>query len=270
MSETNPPVVNGTAPATPTGAPAAAPPALPLFFKGVVGVNPGQHSALRLDRTTGFGFAAAAQSIPVGLGEMEVVGQHYPIVFTVGPVPTPVALMGLKEGTNPFVMPDGTWRPDSYVPAYVRAFPFIFVEDQATSTLYVGMDPSAASVSGPGGAAMFEDGKPSPALTEAINFCAAFRDNLNAGIAFAKALDEAGLLEEEEATINFNAGGTARVRGFKILKMDRLQKISDETFLEWRRRGWIGAIYAHYFSNGRWARLVEMSVAPVAPVVPAA
>ncbi len=255
------PHVNGTAPpaATPAAAPATP---LPLFFTGVVGVNPTQHSGLRLDRSKGFGFAAHAQSIPLGLGEMEIACQHYPIVFTVGPAPTPVALMGLKETTNPFVASDGTWRNDSYVPAYVRAFPFIFVEDQATSTLYVGMDPAAAAISTESGAAMFEDGKPSPALSEAINFCAAFRDNLNAGIAFAKALDDAGLLEEEEATINFTAGGVARVRGFKILKADRLDKVSDETFIEWRRRGWIGPLYAHLHSTGRWARLVEMSVPP--------
>jgi hypothetical protein len=244
-----------------SSAPAASAPALPLFFTGVVGVNPNQHSHLRLDRSLGYAFAAHAQSIPVGLGELEVISQHYPIVFTTGASPTPVALMGLKDGANPFVSADGAWRPDSYVPAYVRAYPFIFVEDQATSTLYVGMDSSAAAIRTEGGSALFEDGKPSPALTEAINFCAAFRDNLNAGLAFGRALDEAGLLEEEEATINFTAGGVARVRGFKILKAERLEKISDETYLDWRRRGWIAAIYAHLYSTGRWARLVEMAAA---------
>ncbi len=258
MSESSPTVMNGMAPAAPA-APAPAP-QLPLFFKSVTGVNPAQHAGLKLDRTTGFAFAAAAQSIPIGLGEMEVAAQHFPIVFTVGPVPTPVALMGLKEGHNPFVRADGTWQPDSYVPAYVRAYPFIFVEDHATSTLYVGMDATAACVNSGHGTAMFEDGKPSPALTESINFCAAYRDNLNAGIAFARALDEAGLLEEEEATINYTGGGVARVRGFKILKLDRLEKLDDATYLDWRRRGWIAAIYAHVYSAGRWARLVEMSV----------
>ncbi len=262
MPETSPTAMNGAAPAAPApAAPAPAPaPQLPLFFKGVVGVNPGQHAGLKLDRTTGFSFAAGAQSIPIGLGEMEVASQHFPIVFTVGPVPTPVALMGLKEGTNPFVRADGSWLPDSYVPAYVRAYPFIFVEDQATSTLYVGMDAQAACITTASGTALFEDGKPSPALTEAINFCAAYRDNLNAGIAFGRALDAAGLLEEEEATINYTGGGVARVRGFKILKLDRLEKLDDATYLEWRRRGWIAAIYAHVYSAGRWARLVEMSV----------
>jgi hypothetical protein len=250
--------VNGAAPAQ------AAPSVLPLFFHSVVGVNPAQHGHLRLDRSRGFQFAANAQSIPVGLGEFEVVCQHYPIVFTTGPAPTPVALMGIKEGNNPFISPEGAWRQDSYVPAYTRAFPFIFVEDQGTNTLFVGMDPNASAITTDSGTPMFEDGKPSPALNDAIQFCAAFRDNLNAGVAFATALDQAGLLEEEEATINFTAGGTARVRGFKVLKADRLEKLDDATYLDWRRRGWIAAIYAHLHSTGRWAKLVEMTVPPAA------
>ena len=193
-----------------------------------------------------------------------MVSQHYPIVFTSGPAPTPVALMGIKEGANPFVQATGAWRPDSYVPAYARAYPFIFVEDQGSQTLYVGMDLSSEQLNAETGTAIFEDGKPSPALNDAISFCAAFRDNLNAGVAFATALDKAGLLEEEEATINFTAGGSARVRGFKVLKADRLEKLDDATYLDWRHRGWIGAIYAHLHSAGRWARLVEMSAATAA------
>lgn len=238
--------------------------ALPLFFGSVVGVTPVQHSHLRLDRSTGYAFAIHAQSVPVGLGEFEVASQHYPIVFTAGPQPTPVALLGIKEGENPFVDATGTWRAGSYIPAYVRSFPFIFVEDSNTQTLYVGMEPNAASLRTDTGTPLFEDGSPSPALNEAISFCSAFRDNLNVGLAFGKALDDAGLLEEEEATINFNAGGVARVRGFKVLKADRLEKISDAMFLDWRRRGWIAAIYAHLYSTGRWSRLVELA-APADP-----
>ena len=257
MSDTAP-VINGTP------APEAPPtPVLPLFFRSVVGVNPANHSHLKLDRSRGFGFAQGAQSLPIGLGEFDMVSQHYPIVFTSGPAPTPVALMGIKEGVNPFVSANGAWRQDSYAPAYARAYPFIFVEDQATKTLYVGMDSMSEQINADTGVAMFEDGKPSPALSEAISFCAAFRDNLNAGVAFATALDKAGLLEEEEATINFTAGGAARVRGFKVLKAERLEKLDDATYLDWRHRGWISAIYAHLHSAGRWARLVEMSVPAV-------
>src|SRR5450631_1324882 len=110
---------------------------MPLFFKRVVGVNPALHGGLRLDRSGGYGFGAKAQSVPLGLGEFDAAYQHYPILFTSGPTPTPVALLGLSEGTNLFVSPTGTWRPDTYVPAYVRSFPFIFVEDATSKTLFV-------------------------------------------------------------------------------------------------------------------------------------
>lgn len=241
--------------------PVAPPPAMPLFFHKVVGVNPSHHGHLKLDRGAGLGFARVAQSVPIGLGEFEVVSQHYPIVFAAGPTPTPLALLGLGEGQNLFVEPDETWRRDAYIPAYVRAFPFIFVEEPSSKTVYVGMEEGAACISPDQGQPMFEDGQPTPVLTESINFCVAFRDNLTAGNAFAKALEEQGLLEEEEATVNFTAGGAARIRGFKMVKADRLDRLSDETFLDWRRRGWIGPLYAHLHSAARWGRLIEIAAA---------
>ena len=240
-------------------------PVMPLFFKRIVGVNPSLHSGLRLDRSGGYGFSAHAQSVPIGLGEFEAVAQHFPILFTTGASPTAVGLLGLTEGANLFVQPDGKWRPDTYVPAYVRSFPFIFVEDDKTKTLFVGMEPDADCLRPDSGAPLFEDGKPTPALNDAIQFCQAFRDNLAAASAFGRALDAQGLLEDEEATINFTAGGGTRIRGFKILKPERLDKVSDETYLDWRRRGWIAAIYAHLYSSARWGRLIELS-APRSPV----
>jgi hypothetical protein len=249
-------------------APTAQPPAgqpMPLFFKRVVGVNPALHGGLRLDRSGGYGFAARAQSVPLGLGEFDAACQQYPILFTSGPTPTPVALLGLSEGTNLFVSPQGAWRPDTYVPAYVRAFPFIFVEDATSKSLFVGMEPDAGSIGPDKGAPLFEDGKPTAVLNEAISFCSAFRDNMAAAGALARALDAAGLLEEEEATVNFTAGGTAKLRGFKILRADRLDQVPDETYLDWRRRGWISAIYAHLHSAARWGRLIELA-APVPAV----
>ncbi len=232
---------------------------MPLFFKRVVGVNPAHHNGLKLDRSVGYGFTAKAQSVPLGLSEFEAAAQHFPILFTAGPTPAAVALLGLAEAINLFVQPNGTWRADTYVPAYVRAFPFIFVEDASTKSVYVGMEPDAACIRPDTGVPLFEDGKPTAALNEAVGFCSALRDNLSASAAFARALDENNLLEEEEATVNFTAGGTAKIRGFKILRADRLDQVSDETYLDWRRRGWIAAIYAHLHSSARWGRLIELA-----------
>jgi hypothetical protein len=243
-----------------TSKPAA--PAMPLFYRRVVGVSAELHAGLRIDRSVGFAHAAAAQSVPIGLGEMEMVAQHYPILFANGPQPLAVALLGLREGENLFVLPDGSWRPGAYVPGYVRAFPFLFVENEATKTLYVGMEPDAACLSTEKGQPLFEDGKPTAVLNESIAFCSTLRDNLAAAAAFGRGLAAEGLLEDEEANITFTHGGSARVRGFKVLKPERLDRLADETFLDWRHRAWLAPMYAHLYSMGRWSRLIDLAAPP--------
>lgn len=239
----------------------SAAPALPLFFSRVIGINPDLHSALRLDRSTGFAYAAAAASIPLGLGEFTLAARHYPIVFAAGPVPAPIALVGLNELGNLFVNPQGAWQPDAYLPAYVRAFPFVFVEDAAKNTTYVAMEADAACLATGQGDPLFEDAKPTPTLSDAVRFCAALRDNLAAAAAFGTALDAAGLLQEEEAQVNFTAGGASRVRGFKVIRPDRLDQVPDETFLDWRRRGWLAPIFSHLHAAGNWAKLIDLAAA---------
>jgi hypothetical protein len=74
-------------------------------------------------------------------------------------------------------------------------------------------------------------------------------------------MEAAGLLRDEEATVNFTTGGQSRVRGFKVVVPEKLDTVADETFLDWRRRGWLAPIYAHVQSAGNWARLVDMAAA---------
>ena len=233
---------------------------LPLFYTNVVGLNPAEHGALRLDRGAGYGFAAGSATVPLGLGEVALAARHYPVVFTSGPMAAPVALVGIDEGGNLFVGPDGQWAPGAYVPAYLRAWPFIIVEDPRRTETFVAMEQGAACLGAEKGEALFEDGKPTALLNEAVRFCAALRENMVAASAFARGLDEAGLLQEEEATVNFSGGGSRKVRGFKLVRPERLDQVADETFLDWRRRGWLGPVYAHLQSAGNWGRLVDMAV----------
>jgi hypothetical protein len=229
------------------------------FFKHVVGVNPAQHGGLKLDRSVGYGFAAAVQAVPLALNEIETAAQHFPVLFTRGETPQPIALLGLQDGNNLFVDSHGAWLPDSYVPAYLRTYPFALVEDPKTKTVYLGLEADAACLSNERGAPLFEDGKATPALNEAVAFCQAYREGVVAAISFGRALEAAGVLREEEANIRFTAGGNVVVRGFKLVKPDLLAEVDDATFIEWRRMGWVAAIYAHLFSAGRWGRLIELA-----------
>ena len=35
-----------------------------------------------------------------------------------------MAILGIQEGQNLFVMPDGRWDRRAYIPAYIRRYPF--------------------------------------------------------------------------------------------------------------------------------------------------
>jgi hypothetical protein len=230
---------------------------MPLFFNQIVGVDPKLHGNLRLDPNAGFGFAADAQFVPLGLGEFEAASHDYPIVFTADPQPAAIALLGLMPGQNLFLQSDGSWRSEAYIPAYLRAFPFVFAKSNTSTDLFLGMDPGAACLSKDKGEPLFDREKPSKVLTDAIALTGALRGNLLAAEELAHALDQAGVLELEEAKIDFAAGGQTMVRGFKVLKRDRLDKLADATFLDWRRRQWLPALYAHVSSTDRWMRLIE-------------
>jgi len=232
--------------------------AMPLFHNRIVILDSALHGDLRLAQTQGYGFAAKTNSIPLSLAEFDVAAQHYPIVFTAGAAPQPVVLVGYRAAENLFVEPDGAWRKGAYIPAYVRTYPFVLVESgDAADRLLLGIDIDAACLTTGAGAALFERGKPSAGLEDALKFCKGYRDDLAATRAFAAALATAGLLEERSATVALDGGGLSRLDGFLQIAPDRLKALDDQVWLDWRRRGWIDAIYAHLHSAGRWVQLIE-------------
>jgi hypothetical protein len=231
---------------------------MPLFFGRVAILDATVHGDLRL-RPSGYGFAGATNAIPVGLAEFDIASQHFPIVFLAGDNPQPVVLVGYRNQQNLFVDPAGAWRRDAYIPAYVRAYPFILVERVgAADTLHLGVDLDADCLSKTEGAALFERGKPARGLGEAIGFCKAYRDNLAETRAFVAAMVEADVLEERSATLTLNGGGFTRLDGFLQISAEKFKALDDATWLGWRRRGWIDAAYAHLHSAGRWGQLVDV------------
>mgnify|MGYP000636871567 CR=1 FL=1 len=42
------------------------------------------------------------------------------------------------------------------------------------------------------------------------------------------------------------------------LSAGKLANLPDETFLEWRKKGWLPFLYAHLFSGSQWQRLTRL------------
>lgn len=230
---------------------------IPGIFRAVEAVEAGRHGTLRLDRQSGFAFARQLNAVPLGLTEI-VAASEIPIVLTATAVPVPMAVLGIRAEENLLVQADGAWRPGAYVPGWLRCYPFLLLPaTDAPDTLVLALESGAPLLSTEAGEPLFADGAPSEMLAGALRFAAAMRAALQDSVAFGKALNDAGLLRPQQADLTLRSGGSMRVDGFLTIDPDKLDDLPDETFLAWRRRGWVAPLYAMLHSSPRWGRLLD-------------
>jgi hypothetical protein len=247
-----------------TSATQTAAPAQPIFHTNIVALNAARHGGLKLNRDAGCGFAAGATTVPIGIGEFETAAHSYPILFTDGSPPIPVVLLGFRAGWNLFVNDTGGWMPGAYVPALVRAFPFVIIDNNATGTQEFGFEADAACISPSTGQPLFENDQPAQVLRDALAFCNACQTELNASQAFGAALERAQLLTPQSATIEPKGGAKVTIDGFRTIDRARLAALNDEVLLAWRSRDWLLPLYAHLFSAANWLPFTELATRQLA------
>src|ERR1700761_1533796 len=103
--------------------------AMPMFYKEPRPLDRAKDGKLRLSRPTHFRFAEGTNAIPLLVDEFPMAAAYYPIVFADGPLPIPAAVVGLKNDQNLYIDANGRWIAGSYLPAYVRRYPFILMDD---------------------------------------------------------------------------------------------------------------------------------------------
>ena len=94
MSETINPVNASTAPQNAS---------LPLLYTDLIPVSSIEHASWKTRAIDNVLFLRTQHAIPVTIDEFALVQRNYPIIFSVGDNPVPLALMGLNEGVNTFV-----------------------------------------------------------------------------------------------------------------------------------------------------------------------
>ena len=246
-----------------------------LFYKQPEPLTPEHHTGLGVKRVDHpFAFVQGSHIVPLTVGEFAPAALSYPIVF-VGEPKTPLAVMGLRQGENLYVDDGGAFRPEAYIPAYVRRYPFVFANDEVQKRLILCIDRDAPFIKEGGATPLFSDGKPSPYVEQAMEFCNNFEQERQRTDAFVKLLTDLDLLETREA--NFtprNPDGTAapaqKIAEYFAVSEEKLKALPAEKLAELRDNGALGQIYAHLVSLLGWDRLIAIAFQRAAAAQPAA
>jgi hypothetical protein len=240
----------------------------PLFYRSVVPLNREAHRKLRLDQgDQPYAFASKTHIIPAVIDEFPVAARHLPILFVPGsPLPSPVFLVGLTPGQNVFVDGQGNWS-NSYVPAFVRRYPFMLGETPEGGSLAC-IDETFPAFKKSNGEALFErDGSDSVFLQQKIRlindyFAAAKRTD-----AFARVLHDLQLLRG--VTIETKAEGvSAALHGLLVVNETRLNELPADDFMNLRQQGFLSVIYAHIVSLNAMDALRQATFGSIAASPP--
>jgi len=225
---------------------------LPMFYNDLQPLNATQHAKLKVRQIEKSPFIAKTHAIPVTVDEFGLAQRDYPIVFSIGENPIPIALMGLNEGVNVFLDADG--RPvDStlYIPAYIRRYPFLLARlNPESDELSLCFDPTSEAVGEfDEGQALFDGEQPSDATKAILEFCEQFETAGQRTAAFMADVKKSGLLMDGEVAIQPEGYQQPFIyRGFQMIDEEKLRELRGDELRKMNQNGMLPLLYAHLFS----------------------
>jgi hypothetical protein len=243
--------VTNTSPQSP---PSESTSALPLFYRDPQLISSATHADWRL-KPGDVSFARDAIAVPIVVGEFTATLRNFPILFAAGGGEVgPIALLGLDR-SNLFVA-DGTWSEGTYVPAYVRRYPFGFIAHRDGFALGIDVACERIVRSGDEGTALFENGKPADLTRQALRFCDAYRAEAAATRDFCQALQSKQLLIDRRADATLPNGRKLGLDGFQIIDAPKLARLDTGSIAEWHHKGWLALAHFHLASLDRFEDLL--------------
>ena len=224
---------------------------LPLFYKNLLPLSSAAHAKYRSRSSETAPYFATTHAIPLTIEEFVHAQRYMPIVFSTGDAPVPLALVGLNEGVNVFVDPEGRPLQPFYVPAYVRRYPFMLARLQPDAQeLSLCFDPESDLVGEfEEGMPLFEEGKPSENLNSILKFCEDFEMAGQRTQAFMKELAELDLLIDGEVSIQPSSADQPFVyRGFRMVDEAKFRDLHGDQLRKINQNGMLPLIVAHLFS----------------------
>ena len=246
---------------------------LPLLYNQLEPISSQQHGKMKVRGLQALPALSNIHAIPLTVDEFALAQRHYPIIFSAGDDPLPLALMGLNEGVNTFIDAEGKGIEKAvYLPAYLRRYPFLLARlNPQGEELSLCVDPTSGAIGEfEDGQALFDDeGQPSEATKSILQFCEQFEEAGQRTTLFMAELKKAGLLMEGVVAIQPEGAEQPFIyRGFQMVDEEKLRELRGDELRKMNQSGLLPLVFAHLFSLSQtreiFARQVEQGKGPIA------
>lgn len=230
-----------------------------LFYSSAAPVSLKRHKGWAVEPRNDFGFAATTNSVPLMAIEFMKIAGEYSIVFAgEGNQIMPAAILGLQNDSNLYVDDDGKWAA-SYIPAFVRRYPFVFSsgDDGKTFTLCIDEDYEGVNDAGEGNLLFDEEGERTKYLEGVLDFLKEYQTEYNRTQLLCDKLIELELLEPMQAQIKLKSGEQLSLTGFQAVSREKLNALDDDKLAELARSGALELIYVHLYSMKNFNEMME-------------
>lgn len=249
---------------------------LPILYKELIPLQSNEHANYKTRPADTAAYIAGQHAFPLTVDEFIFAQRSFPIVFSAGDNPVPLALMGLNEGVNVFVDDDGKAINPFYVPAYIRRYPFMLARLRPDAQeMSLCFDPTSTLIGEfDEGLPLFEDGKPTENLNGIMKFCEDFEIAAQRTSQFVAELKALDLLIPGEVSIQpSNAEQPYLYSGFQMVSEEKLREMNGDQLRKINQNGVLTLAMAHIFSLSQmrdlFGRQMELGKVPPQTPVPA-
>lgn len=210
-------------------------------------------------------FARGLNAIPISYSEFAVAGREYPLIFAAaGAVYMPVAVLGMSAGENLYNQKDA-WASGTYVPAYVRRFPFcmsrVQIDKVEQENRLICIEKSY--IDEKKGEALFDDkGKATEKWLQIERLLTEYEADLERVREMSAILADYALLEPFNMQAKLAKGGDPlTVTGMFRVAEAKIEHLNAAQLKNLVKKGILSRVYAHLLSLENFSHLLDRKAA---------
>ena len=221
------------------------------------------HAHLRYTPADDYSFAADLTMAPLAPQEITAAAQCYPVLFAPTGNVTAIAVLGLRD-RNVFLNDKNQWL-DSYIPAHVRRYPFIFGRIENTDKLVLAADVTAPQFASTEGEALFigdgDKAEINPHFNGMLELLSRFEQDMQDGQAIMAELASSGVLVSKDLGLR-EGEALHLIAGFRTVDRAKVEALDDATLARWARNGLMSLIELHWASYRHMAKIAVAASRP--------